>query len=105
MVVATGTNTKLIKQDSLAFIMDLETLKKALKASWAKDTCYYPDYDPNNPSYGQCFATVLVVNDYLGGKICKKKWGEEFMSSLHFEKGNVRNTNLTFFILLKNCEV
>jgi hypothetical protein len=58
--------------------MNLETLKKALKKSWKKDTCYTPmqkDYDSSNPAYGQCFATVLVVNDYFGGKILKKKWG------------------------------
>ena len=57
--------------------MELEKLKKALLVSWGKDTSYYPDYDGSQLCYGQCFATVLVVNDYLGGKICKKKWGED----------------------------
>jgi hypothetical protein len=57
--------------------MNLETLKKALKASWGADTSYYPDYEGKEPCHGQCFATVLVLNDYLGGKICKKKWGPD----------------------------
>ncbi len=57
--------------------MELEKLKKALLVSWGKDTSYYPDYDGSQLCYGQCFATVLVVNDYLGGKICKKKWGKD----------------------------
>lgn len=57
--------------------MNLETLEKALQQAWGKDTSYYPDYDGSNPAYGQCFATVLVVNDYFGGKILKKKWGAD----------------------------
>ena len=57
--------------------MDLETLLEALKKAWRADTSYFKDYDGSNPAYGQCFTTVLVVNDYFGGKILKKKWGSD----------------------------
>ncbi len=54
--------------------MDLETLENALKNCWSRDTCYLPmrkDWSEKNPAYGQCHCTVLVVNDFFGGKILK----------------------------------
>lgn len=57
----------------------MKTLKQALLKSWKKDTCYSPmkkDWSPKNPAYGQCYCTVLVVNDYFGGKILKYKFDD-----------------------------
>ena len=57
--------------------MDIETLKKALLNSWNKDTCYPPmekDWSPKNPTYGQCYSTALVVNDYFGGELLQAEF-------------------------------
>ena len=59
--------------------MDIKILKKALEASWNIDTCHKPmkkDYAKNHPSYGQCYPTTLIVNDFFGGKILKYKFPE-----------------------------
>ena len=32
------------------------------------------DWTKDNPSYGQCYSTTLLVNDYFGGKILKAKF-------------------------------
>jgi hypothetical protein len=52
--------------------MQLESLEKAIKESWDRETCY-PDcvneWTPENPAWGQCAVTALVVQDYLGGKL------------------------------------
>ncbi len=45
-------------------------LELALKNSWTKDTSSDPDnWTINNPSWGQCAVTALVINDYFGGDI------------------------------------
>ena len=52
--------------------MEIGTLKQALRACWDEDTCYKPmrtNYGVNKPSYGQCYGSVLIVNDYFGGEI------------------------------------
>ncbi|MBI5355966.1 MAG: hypothetical protein HZB68_05930 [Candidatus Aenigmarchaeota archaeon] len=52
--------------------MDAKKLKRALRMSWSKETSYYgKDWDEENPSYGQCAVTALVVQDYLGGEILR----------------------------------
>ena len=52
--------------------MQTETLEKAIKESWDKQTCY-PDWankwTPDNPSLGQCAVTALVIQDYLEGEL------------------------------------
>lgn len=50
--------------------MKLSDLEKVITYSWNKDTSADPDnWTRENPSYGQCAVTALVVQDYLGGKI------------------------------------
>lgn len=54
--------------------MDIKTLKIALEHSLCKETCYEPmvdEWTKEKPSYGQCYPTVLIINDYFGGKILK----------------------------------
>jgi len=50
-----------------------ERLKAAIEASWCAETSdapiRYAEYGGENPPYGQCRATALVVHDYLGGSI------------------------------------
>jgi hypothetical protein len=41
----------------------------ALQKSWDKNTSYYKDWTPDNPAYGQCAVTALIVQDHFGGDI------------------------------------
>ena len=57
--------------------MKLTTLEEALKKAWDQTTCYPPmaeDWSPDNPAYGQCYVTALIVNDFFGGKILKAEF-------------------------------
>jgi len=45
-------------------------LELALKKAWSKETSSdAARWSQNNPSWGQCAVTALVVNDYLGGEL------------------------------------
>ncbi|WP_433664033.1 YunG family protein [Nocardia sp. CA-128927] len=53
---------------------NLITVDKALRASWAADTCSPDDieragWQPENPAWGHCDVTALVVNDIFGGEL------------------------------------
>lgn len=53
---------------------NLLVLDKALRACWAADTCSPDDLDragwqTENPAWGQCDITALVVNDIFGGDL------------------------------------
>jgi len=51
-------------------MIQLSKLEVALKNSWSKETTSDPDnWSQNNPSWGQCAVTSLVINDYIGGEI------------------------------------
>jgi hypothetical protein len=51
-------------------MVKLSDLEKAIRESWDAKTSSYPeDWNEDNPAYGQCAVTALVVNDYLGGEI------------------------------------
>ncbi|MCJ1681524.1 hypothetical protein MTF65_30045 [Streptomyces sp. APSN-46.1] len=51
---------------------NLLDLDRALRASWAADTCS-PDnqaeWQPRNPAWGHCDITALIVNDIFGGDL------------------------------------
>ncbi|MET0909926.1 MAG: hypothetical protein ABWZ99_10675 [Ilumatobacteraceae bacterium] len=50
--------------------MNLDTLRTAIEASWARDTSDDPDnWTSDVPSFGQCAVTSLVVRDYVGGEV------------------------------------
>jgi len=56
--------------------MDIMFLLHALRKCWSRETCYLPDqekWSADNPAFGQCAVTALVVQDFLGGEIlyCK----------------------------------
>jgi len=45
-------------------------LEEVLKECWARETSSDPDnWTRENPAWGQCAVTSLVVSDYLGGEI------------------------------------
>lgn len=49
-----------------------ETLQVALQTSWTADTSASPDeWTEDNPAWGQCAVTALVVQDYLGGQLMR----------------------------------
>ncbi|MGI8310980.1 YunG family protein [Saccharopolyspora hattusasensis] len=53
---------------------NLLVLDKALRASWAADTCSPDDlaragWQPDNPAWGHCDITALIVNDIFGGDL------------------------------------
>jgi hypothetical protein len=52
----------------------LSEIEGALRASWAADTCSPDDLDragwqPDNPAWGHCDITALLLNDLLGGDL------------------------------------
>ncbi len=53
---------------------DLLAIDRALRAGWAADTCSPDDaerapWQPDNPAWGQCDITALVVHDVFGGDL------------------------------------
>jgi len=51
---------------------NLLDLDKALRASWAADTCSpddQADWQSGNPAWGHCDITALIVNDVFGGDL------------------------------------
>ncbi len=53
-----------------AMKVSIDRLINALGASWTKDSCFDASkWSPDNPARGQCVASSLVVQDYLGGDL------------------------------------
>jgi len=47
-------------------------LLAAIRSSWDRDTSYEPFVWSNeNPAWGQCAVTALVLQDYLGGDLIR----------------------------------
>ncbi|NUU25753.1 MAG: hypothetical protein HOV68_30245 [Streptomycetaceae bacterium] len=52
----------------------LHSLDRAFHAAWAADTCSPDDaervpWHPDNPAWGHCDVTTLVVHDIFGGEL------------------------------------
>ena len=48
----------------------ISDLEAALLQSWSRQTSSDPDrWHTDNPAWGQCAVTALVLNDYFGGRI------------------------------------
>lgn len=55
-------------------IVSMAEIDSAMRASWASDTCSPDDADrvpwtADNPAWGHCDVTALVVHDILGGDL------------------------------------
>ena len=47
-------------------------LKECFETSWSRKTSADPDnWSPDNPAWGQCAVTSLVVSDFFGGTITR----------------------------------
>lgn len=47
-----------------------DELAQAVKQSWSRNTSYWAaDWSVENPAWGQCAVTALVVQDYVGGDL------------------------------------
>jgi hypothetical protein len=62
-----------IKTKECKNVMDESVLEVYIRDSWIRETSSEPNWTPENPAFGQCAVTALIVNDYLGGKIV---WAE-----------------------------
>jgi hypothetical protein len=52
----------------------LATLVAALRTRWTRDTSAdQQHWSPENPSYGQCAVTSLIVQDILGGSLLRAR--------------------------------
>jgi hypothetical protein len=53
-------------------VLNLSEVEQAVRASWGADTCD-PDgktkWQPENPAFGQCGTTALVIQDLIGGDL------------------------------------
>jgi hypothetical protein len=68
------------RQSTPEFVFDvsanqqLARLEYMLGTAWSKETSSDPDnWTPENPSWGQCAVTALVVQDQFGGEL---RWAE-----------------------------
>ena len=56
----------------------MEEIYKMLEKSWSLETCFPSGqnlWTKENPSFGQCAITALILNDLFGGKIMRCMWG------------------------------
>lgn len=52
--------------------MTLKQLEKIIRRCWSRETCFPPirsQWTPENPAFGQCLPTALLVYKYFGGRI------------------------------------
>jgi hypothetical protein len=56
--------------------MKISDLENILLDAWCKETSSEPEkWSKDNPAWGQCAVTSLIVNDYFAGEIV---WAEVF---------------------------
>ena len=79
----------------IAGLMKISDLEHILLNCWCKDTSYDPNkWSKDNPAFGQCAVTSLIVNDYFAGKIV---WAEALLPD---------NTKIShYFNLIEEQEV
>lgn len=71
--------------------MDLQKIKELLEKSWCKGTSADPEnWTKENPAWGQCAITALVVQDFLGGELLRASFkdvkGFEFVGSHYWNR-------------------
>jgi hypothetical protein len=91
-------------------------LQRALRDSWSRHTSSDPEgWSPENPAWGQCAVTALVIQRYLGGDLLRtavdgrthywnllpteEAWDltvEQFGRSAPFRSGELRSRDYVF---------
>lgn len=71
--------------------MDVKELERLLRKCWSKETSADPDgWTPENPAWGQCAVTSLVVQDFFGGDLMRGSLENvknfEFMKSHYWNR-------------------
>jgi hypothetical protein len=67
-VALSGTRSP--DRSRLIGLVDPNLLARVVAKCWSRDTSFDPDsWCPENPAWGQCAVTALVVQDYLGGSL------------------------------------
>lgn len=51
--------------------IQLDDLQAAIRFCWSPNTSQTPEDTQRHPAAGQCAVTVLVVQDYMGGKLMR----------------------------------
>ena len=57
--------------------LDVAALQRAVEAAWTRDTSSDPErWSSDNPAFGQCAVTALVMQDFLGGTLLRTVVGD-----------------------------
>jgi hypothetical protein len=63
----------------------LKELTTALHNSWTRETSSSPDeWSEDNPARGQCVASALVMQDYLGGDLLRYEVTSKSIHEMHY---------------------
>ncbi len=58
-------------------VTTVDSVGRSLEQAWGRDTSADPDlWSEDNPSWGQCAVTALVVQDMFGGDLLRGMLGE-----------------------------
>jgi hypothetical protein len=55
---------------------DINALREALEQAWSADTSFDPSrWSGENPAWGQCAVTALIIQDHFGGELLHAEIG------------------------------
>ena len=84
-------------------ITTLDTLYAVLRQAWRAETAYkecQPDWQPSDPTYGQCAVTACLVSDMFGGSIHKinlKEGGTHYFNKLNGQYVDLTREQFTLY--------
>ena len=65
---------------------EFEKIEKALAHAWCKETATFGNEDKQwssqNPAYGQCMVSSIIINDLFGGKLVYDKVNHHYWNEL-----------------------
>lgn len=64
----------------------LAALCDSIRRAWSRETCYPPmadNWTPENPSYGQCAVSALMIQTLAGGEILFNERLNHFWNRIH----------------------
>ncbi len=89
---------------------NIKELKTALHHSWTQETSSSPDeWSEDNPARGQCVASALVMQDYLGGDLLRYEVTGSSIHETHYcnllDDGTIVDTTGSQYRELVNMKV